>query len=149
MTRLRTGPWIVWYALTVHLVWSIGLWNDVRMRLITPLAMLQIIPPESLALVLMAVSVMAWAALVCPLSPIARLLCLIPQQLLVICAAESALVSVLQGQYGDGVMRPRWFIGTDQAATILLSVFHTMALLDIGGVLRWCLPSRRLPKPQP
>ena len=52
----------------------------------------------------------------------------IPQQTLLILAAISSLIAIIEGQYADAVQRPFAFIANDQALEILFTSAHTAAL---------------------
>ena len=57
------------------------------------------------------------------------LLGLIPQQILMVLAGTSSLAAVAAGQYGDGVLHPRSFIGADQGWHVILVLFHALSML--------------------
>lgn len=56
------------------------------------------------------------------------MLCFLPQQLLILGTAFPAVSSIIREQFGDGVLRPFWFIFTGEIWSILLAVFYFGAL---------------------
>jgi len=93
----------------------------------------------SLPAMLLASAALAAYGLTKAESPYTRALCLIPQQGAVIATAGGAIAAVISGHYADGVMRPWAFILADQLPSILIAVFHTLALFDLAGMLKWPL----------
>ena len=55
---------------------------------------------------------------------------IMPQQVLLYISAWSSLHAVLQGQYADGAARPPIFILADQLPTIVVAVWHSVAIID-------------------
>lgn len=54
---------------------------------------------------------------------------LVPQQLLLLMSGVIALTLSVQGHYADGVVRPFFFIFTDQLPAMLLAVFYTATII--------------------
>jgi len=61
---------------------------------------------------------------------ITGLISCLPQQLLLIFSAISAIVSISTGMYADGVVRPVSFIAMDQVIYILLAILYSVESLD-------------------
>lgn len=57
-------------------------------------------------------------------------LMLLPQQILLLLASMSGVVSTIRGQYIDGVIRPSAFIFADQLPIILLSLVYGAAIYE-------------------
>jgi hypothetical protein len=56
---------------------------------------------------------------------------LLPQQVILIMAAGSAIEAIFQSHFADGVIRSRAFIVADQSVYILLAFFYTMAIIEV------------------
>lgn len=120
---------MVLFAITLHLFWASCLLIDLSPLGVNAINALHrfIQPPPLLIATLVSVAVLAgigifhrnrWAVLL-----------LIPQQIILFMSASGALQSAWLGQFADGVMRPHTFIATDQIYSILLAVFHTVAIM--------------------
>lgn len=66
-----------------------------------------------------------------------RLLCLLPQQIVLWLSALSIVAAIVAAQYGDGVLRPRPFIFLDQLPVLLLCLFYTAAVLEPAARIFW------------
>ena len=125
--------WVIWYALIVHVLWAVALLFDKSARLATAVGGVNdYIPTVWLTPVFFAVSVLALASLRSSRHLYGYLLVL-PQQALIVMSGAASLHAILQSQYGDGVIRPWEFIAADQIPPILLSFFHTFAVLSHYG----------------
>jgi hypothetical protein len=60
-----------------------------------------------------------------------RLWLLWPQEFIAVVVSLGAIVPVFNQKYPDGVSRGWRFILADQALSILLGVFHTLAVIDL------------------
>lgn len=82
------------------------------------------------AIVLFVVAALALASIVFNLSS----WFLLPQASILIAASAGGLYAVSVSHYADGVMRPWPFILADQLPTILLAVFHTVAVCIVYAI---------------
>ena len=127
-----TQRWVIWLAVTQHLLWSVCLLASPAPVGVT--AIFAVVSQAGgrypAALVFALVAGMAvlgvaqrfkwwWAALL-----------VIPQQLVLLVSAYGAGECVVRGQFADGVARPFWFMLADQAPSVLVAVFHTCAILE-------------------
>lgn len=133
-------PWLFWYAVGIHLSWGLILLGSDAAASATPVYTL-VSHAERLQLPLPWLLFVASALAICGLtyakSPYATVLCLLPQQGAIVVTAGGALTAALSGHYPDGVARPWAFILADQIPSILIAIFHTLAMLDLAGVIRW------------
>ena len=134
---------MLWYAVCVHTSWAVillaGGESAVRATPIHTISGHAQWIGLSLPVLLLATSALATYGLTKAQSPYTRALCLIPQQGAVIATAGGAIAAVISGHYADGVMRPAAFILADQLPSILIAVFHTFAVFDLAGMLKWPL----------
>lgn len=56
---------------------------------------------------------------------------LAPQQILLWISSVASLNAIVLGMYGDGLIRSRIFIATDQAPIIVAGILHTIAVISI------------------
>ncbi len=91
-----------------------------------------IIPGNSArALTLIGAAILACIGMLLPVRLwLVRLLCLLPQQFLLMLGAFAVAQSVVVSHFGDGVIRPRQFIFLDQLPMFLLFAFYTVSLLE-------------------
>lgn len=127
-------PWLLWYGVTLHVFWAIAVLYEPRVRLITPLAGFAAWPTWSISVFCVTVACMAGSPFLCQELRRYWLYCAMPQQIVLLISSFTSIMAVVRGQYGDGAVYPRLFIATDQAATILIAVFHTWLLMDMAGV---------------
>ena len=126
--------WIIWYSVALHVIWGVILIVS-RDRLITTPT--HIIPGPYQFLSGIMLLTVGLSAGVGQLSGHRHygLLALFPQQFIMLLSAGSALRNVIVGSYSDGYIpahSPHLFILTDQLPTILASLFHTIAVLELG-----------------
>lgn len=119
----------VMFAIALHLFWAGNLLIDLAPLNVNAINALHrfIQPPPLLIGTLIAVALLAvvgilhrfwWAFLL-----------LIPQQILLYMSAIGAVESAWLSQFADGIIRPHTFIATDQAYSVLLALFHTVAII--------------------
>jgi len=142
MTRHRLPAIMVVYVSTLHGLWGIliALWPQTLKT--TPLYGLGVAAEQLVAMVfgvwiwpiwiliftLSAASVLAIAGTLRAPSFIG-LVCMIPQQFLLLVSAWTALQAAILGAYPDGVPREWPFILADQLPIILAAPFYTLAII--------------------
>lgn len=65
----------------------------------------------------------------------AGLFFLLPQQLVLICAAFGAVQCMITGTFADGVVRSTPFLVADQSPAVIAAVLHTLAVWM--NFIRW------------
>ena len=128
--RTRPELLIVLLVLCLHLTWA-GLiaWTG-RYIHSTPLAIVTqtLGSPHILALTLSLSCLLAVVGMFAQ-AALTRVICFVPQQTLVSMSFASAFGAVAAGQYADGVVRSFAFILSDQLPSMLVAVFHTIAII--------------------
>jgi hypothetical protein len=130
-TRIRTLPWIIWYAVLLHTLWACLLLASPKPYGATALHVYSPLPRPLMAGVLLAASVLAAWAITRHQPSWQTLAALLPQQAILTASAYAAAVAVIAAHYGDGVIRPRPFILADQAPAILIFALHTAAVVEM------------------
>jgi hypothetical protein len=130
-------PWILWYAVILHLVaGTLIILNADAGHSTGPDGVVRIVGSHEVAgVVILASAALAIRYLCGGVSPI----WLLPQQALLILAAANAVSAVLIGHYADGEDRSPEFILTDQLPVILLAVFYLFAFTELQW--RWDIKS--------
>lgn len=119
----------VLFAITLHLFWAGCLLIDLAPLNVNAInALHRFIQPAALL-----VATLVGVALLAGIGIFHRnrwaVLLLIPQQVILFMSGTGALQSAWLGQFADGVLRPHTFIASDQIYSILLAVFHTVAIM--------------------
>lgn len=122
--------WIIIYASIIHILLGILLFISPSIFVITSIKALVFINNKTILSVLFLL-VGIFSLISEKFKEPFRTLFLFPQQLILLMSSFGALICILQGQYGDGVIRPKIFILADQFPGILLSIFHSIALITI------------------
>ena len=124
--------WIIWYAVAMHALWALALLMDARAAMCTGVHSLAALFRDRwlLTLVLLAAS---GATIWGHFHQVSRVWLCIPQQFLLMVTALGAVGAIMRQSFADGVPRPAAFIFADQLPAVLAAVFHTLALLDMGG----------------
>jgi hypothetical protein len=139
VTRLH-GKWIVFYAIAVHLLWGVvGLISGEIPKTAPTYGVASGLAEHLGGLFYIIVGLMAIAAAYVKgfLNSLALVL---PQQVVLLSSGFGSLICVIRGRYADGYSASPEFILVDQAANILVGVFHTLALLEVYA---WPLAKRR------
>jgi len=129
--RIRTHPWIIWYAVLLHTLWACLLLASKRPYGATALHVYTPLPRLLMAGVLLIASALAAWAVTRRRPSWQTLAALLPQQAILTVSAYAAIAAVVTAHYGDGVIRPRLFILADQAPVILVFVLHTAAVIEM------------------
>ena len=142
--RLRI-PWIIIYAVALHLIWAGTMFADESAIFSTaPSGLSDIFGTRfgAASAVLGAALLAGWALWRGKVDTVS-LLALLPQQMILILSAAAAAEAIWGSQFADGVVRPRAFILTDQIPAVLIAIAHTAAILDIH--MKGGFPWRRGP----
>ena len=135
---MRRPFWIIWYAIVLHVSWSLMLLVSDAPSNTTPIhALTQLTDGHGLAFMLLTVGLLAmWSMLRRKAVSVWSLILLLPQQSVMVMTACGALRAILASQYADGVPRPVLFIAADQLPAILAALAHTGAILELhaGGL---------------
>jgi len=137
--RRWMNPWALWYAVALHIVWGIALLVGGRLPTeATPVAALwYVVPnPQLLVAVLFGASIAATLALVKGGPLEYRLpwgLLLGPQAVLMLISGMGSVTAAVTHHYADGLVRPFWFIFSDQAPIIVGAVVHSLAIVNHFG----------------
>ena len=138
------GSWVIWYVLTIHVVWAFLLLHSPTPGFSTPVHGLEVILPRYwLAAALLLISASAWWGSRQP-TGLRGWVALIPQQAATVATAASAIHAAAIAQYSDGVPRAWPFILADQLPAIMLLALHTAAVIEhslppgrLAGVRPW------------
>jgi len=127
-------PWIIWYAITLHLYWGITtIVSDAAGKGFSLFHLRGIFDNHYLlGSVLIAVAVSSTVGLVKKQKW--WILLVLPQQLALMVAAAGAVAFVLAGEFAVGTSAPRIQIAGAMVTSIAAAVFHTIAILDHIGV---------------
>ena len=128
--RWVSRPWIIWYAVGLHMLWGSLLLVSPSGYGVTALHVFQNLPRDLMAGILFAASGLAVWAVMRSRPSLKTLAALLPQQALLTLSAYAAVAAIVAAHYGDGVMRPRIFILADQAPAIIAFALHTMAVIE-------------------
>ena len=131
LTRIRTYPWIVWYAILLHTLWACLLLASRKPYGATALHVYSPLPRALMAGALLTASVLAAWAITRRQPSWRTLAALLPQQAILTASAYAAAAAVVTAHYGDGVIRSRPFILADQAPAILVFALHTAAVVEM------------------
>ena len=122
----------IWLAISQHLLWAGCLLYSAE-----PLGVTSIhhvsgsIGGRIPAVIVMSVVSIAAAIGLIRNSRTISLLCLLPQQFVLMYSAFAACVAIYNSTFADGVVRPREFLVADQFGWVLLAIAHTVAILQI------------------
>ena len=127
--------WIIWYAVALHLWWSVMLILSPSPCNITAIAFLHNrfnLSRTGMAILFSLVAMIAWTALleIVPISRFMRIALLIPQQFMLLLSAGGAIQAMIRSSFADGVQRPWPFIASDQFPAVLVAICHTCAILE-------------------
>ena len=127
---IRRQPWLLWYAVVLHTIWGMCFLINTSAFGATPVHVYKNDPRMLIGLMFLTAAALGAYGLIFKPRSLIGLLCLLPQQSLLVVSATVAIISVADGHYADGVIRPTLFILVDQAPIILAVVFHTVALIS-------------------
>ena len=126
--------WTILYASFLFLLWGILLSVDPASFSTNPLGYFDVFFTRSFTIVLFFISFLLSIIAYKIRNRIITFLLLLPQQILLLLASFSGILSSIRGQYIDGVVRPSLFIFADQLPVILLAFIYGCAIYD--NVLR-------------
>ena len=124
--------WIVIYAALLHVCWGVLLLIDVHAAGTTTIHGL---PGSPIVVALMLLVVGTIAIVGHRLPEQWRTIVWMPQQIVLLLSAATAIGCVLASKFADGVERPWAFILADQLPAMIAATQHTVAILE-GGVDR-------------
>ena len=131
MTSQRL-PAVVTVAALMHLVWAYCLLVDpssINVTAMYGIKFLALSLPTTI-LVLYAVAALALCAL--PLrSGWGRVLCILPQQVILLISAVGVLRAMWFGEFADGTLRTSPFLIADQIPVLLLAGFHMLSVYRV------------------
>ena len=123
------GIWIFLYAILLHTIWGIVLLisaDPLHVTAISGIVTLGFVSAPSAGVLFLFVAFLAYIGIVAP-KP-AGFFFLLPQQLVLTCAAFGALESIIAGSFADGVIRSTPFLMADQSPAVLIALLHTLAV---------------------
>lgn len=129
--RIRPLPWIIWYAVLLHVLWASLLAASQNPYGATALHVYRLVPRPLMAGVLLVASALAAWAVTRDQPSWQTLAALLPQQAILTVSAYAAIAAVVVAHYGNGVIEPRAFILADQAPVMLVFVLHTAAVVEL------------------
>jgi hypothetical protein len=119
-----------------HLVWAVALVCDISVQFIIPLGAFRGIlsPPWIACLLVCSVGTGVTALLREGMSPYGRLLCLLPQQGVLILAAWQVVTCVIERSCDASLVYSRWSTVAEKVMLLSVAVAHTCAVLRVGVV---------------
>lgn len=127
--------WVIWLAMTLHLVQgSLLFFGDGAGNTTSAHLLLKYIPYPPVAGVVMAIAaIMALIELVYfhHMPDTRSIVLLLPQQVILVMAAGSAIEAMVNSHFADGVVRSRSFIIADQSVFVLLAIYYTLAIIEV------------------
>lgn len=130
----------VWFAVGLHLIWSILLLVSDAPKSTTAIYTLSQLFPNryGLSIVLVVVAGCALYGLFKHTSGVTdRVLLLAPQQLILGISAAGAIRAVALGQFADGTVRSSAFLLADQAPAVLALLVHSASIVFLALVRPW------------
>ncbi len=132
----RRFPLIVAVAVTLHVIWAVGLIADPRSHYATAVHAIMLISDDTnvAAAILLCVAWLAtlgifWHTGVGGVSSrVIKTLLFLPQQCVLIMSATGASGAILSSSFADGIVRPMWFIVVDQVPIILIMLGNFLAI---------------------
>ena len=134
MMRRLCPPYgvLLWYAALLHLYWAVMLWFVPGIVWTTPMAAIFVVLQQSFLLtsaVLAGASVSNSFLIFLRRARPWHLLLGILQQCLLLISAAGCVFFAFQGHYADATPHVPLFIFSDQLATILAALLHSVALI--------------------
>lgn len=128
-----TGIYIVLYAALLHILWALAMLFTTAEQWATPIAPLfqRFGGPPAVAAWLLGISILALIGKLRWRNTGLTLLCLLPQQWLLMESALASTQAILGSAYADGVLRPRVFIFCDQLPNVLAVICHTAYIVEL------------------
>src|SRR3990167_5197554 len=123
--RRRIRLWVVWYSLSIHLIWGIMMLSGIKVNA-TPISdIIQLFPDiRVVGWMLLIVAGLAFYGLVnYRYKTHISLWFIVPQQALVFVTAKSSLGAVFAGHFADLVERPPEFIFAGELPSIVLVIW--------------------------
>jgi hypothetical protein len=123
---------MIWQACIIHYIWGIALFVDERASWTTAInAITKYLPSVKFeASLIIIASTLALFSLMSQKRTVLTLVALVPQQVLMMVSAFGAIQASVYSQFADGVVRPFWFIFSDQSPYIVVMILHTLAILE-------------------
>lgn len=122
--------WVILYATVLYLIWGIILLVDSSAFSTNPIGFFEyFFDKTTTSLAFLTAGLLATASFKVK-DKFNNFLMLLPQQILLLLASMSGVVSTIRGQYIDGVIRPSAFIFADQLPIILLSLVYGAAIYE-------------------
>lgn len=130
--RYFAHPWVIYYAIFLHLTWGLLLLFTAAPLHSTPVgAVYKAVPNRfTLAVVLIQVGGMALVG-IRRQRDMVGLVFVLPQQGVLTISAVAGVVASMSGHYLDGTAAGNWHIFADQLPTMLAAIFHTLAIIDL------------------
>lgn len=124
---------IITYAIVLHWLWAICLMFDSAAGNATSVHTLLHFMTETGAIATyIGVALLSFIGLFYDRG-LMKVLCLLPQQFLMMVSAGGALYAMYLGQFADGVQRSHAFIIADQSPAVIAAILHTVAICLIAG----------------
>ena len=127
-------PIIILYCIFLHILWGVLLVVDYTSGNITTLYDLTHLFGHALPYILIGVASLAAYPLFFSMGLVWSIIMIIPQQLILMISAMTAINAMICGCFADGVIRSHLFLVSDQGTFVLAAIFHTLAL--IGSYVR-------------
>ena len=132
--------YIIWYAVWLHAVWGVALLcSDSPLGITAIHSLGEFLSRYVIAVLYLAISAAAaWGLIrLGGRSSLMSLTYILPQQFLLVMSAYGATAAIVNSQFADCVIRPRWFLIADQSPSVIAAVLHTLAILEHYGRDFW------------
>lgn len=141
------GIYIVGLTAFIHAIWAIDfLVSGSELHDSTPVAGFWLLCPNQMILgfILMLAAILAVGSRVIFRETWVTLMCMMPQQFLILISGYVCFHSIMTGIYPNGTIRPPEFILASQAPTISVALFHTAYVVALHVVVmnRWYIKWR-------
>lgn len=129
-----TTAFFILYCVAFHLISGVTILTWPEAQASTAIAgMMNIFPStQVVATLFLATAMIAVIGMKLPF-PL-NVVCLLPQQALLLISASAIITSVIVGHFADGVIRPRGFIFADHFNIILMAFFHALVIVMRGAL---------------
>lgn len=120
---------ILWYAILLHLVWGVTLFQSsapLGITAISTVVKLGLTSAATAGVLYISVALLAFMSLFMPARTAAMFL--IPQSVVLLTGAWGAVTAMVLGRFPDGVIRTPAFLITDQAPAVLIAFLHACVI---------------------
>ena len=130
-------PRVIQAAIAIHVVWGVTLFLKPEAGGATALHTLARMGPTALPVFLVAIGALAAVGLARERRTKSDSIWIAPQQIAMFFSLGDAVAAVILGRYADGTTSPRAHIFVDQLPTMVFTLAHAVAVLDVYAGVLW------------